>query len=63
MYYKRFFDLPSWGFKRPFSELDGLRNQMDELYGALSGGVFPKLSASVFPLTNVTEEGKTSMFG
>jgi HSP20 family protein len=31
---------------------------MDELYGALSGGAFPKLSAGVFPLTNITEDGK-----
>jgi HSP20 family protein len=31
---------------------------MDELYGALSGGAFPKLSAGVFPLTNITEDGE-----
>lgn len=58
MYYRRIFDLPTWGFRRTFGELDRLRNQLDELYGALSGGAFPKLSAGVFPLTNITEDGK-----
>lgn len=56
MYYRRIFDLPTWGFRRTFGELDRLRNRMDELYGALSGGAFPKLSAGVFPLTNITED-------
>jgi HSP20 family protein len=56
MFYRRIFDLPTWGFRRTFGELDRLRNQMDELYGALSGGAFPKLSAGVFPLTNITED-------
>jgi HSP20 family protein len=31
---------------------------MDELYGALSGGTHPMLSAGVFPLTNVTEDNE-----
>ena len=57
MYYRRIFDLPTWGFRRTFDELDRLQNRMDELYGALSGGAFPKLSAGVFPLTNITEDG------
>jgi len=57
MYYRRIFDLPTWGFRRKFGELDRLRNRMDELYGALSGGAFPKLAAGVFPLTNITEDG------
>ena len=58
MFYRRIFDLPNWGDRRPFSELDRLRNQMDKLYGALSGEAFPKLAAGVFPLTNVTEDGE-----
>jgi len=29
---------------------------MDELFGALSSGTLPRLSAGVFPLTNVTED-------
>lgn len=56
MFYRRFINVPTWGFNRPFREFDRLRRQMDELYGALSGGTFPMSSASVFPLTNVTED-------
>jgi HSP20 family protein len=56
MIYRRLFDIPTWGFRRPFSELDRLRKQMDELYGAISGGTLPMPSAGVFPLTNVTED-------
>jgi len=43
---------------RPFREFDRLRRQMDELYGAISGGALPMPSAGVFPLTNVTEDNE-----
>ena len=56
MIYRRLFNIPTWGFSRPFNELDHLRKQMNELYSALSGGAVPRLSAGVFPLTNVTED-------
>ena len=56
MFYRRLFDIPTWGFRRPYNELDRIRRQMDELYGALSGGALSMPSAGVFPLTNVTED-------
>lgn len=56
MFYRRLFNIPTWGFNRPFREIDRLRRQMDELYGALSGGTLPMPSAGVFPLINVTED-------
>jgi len=58
MFYRRFFNLPSWEFNRPFREFNRLRRQMDELYDALSGGTLPMPSAGVFPLTNVTEDNE-----
>jgi len=58
MFYRRLFNVPTWGFNRPFREFDRLRRQMDELYGALSGGTLPMPSAGVFPLTNVTEDNE-----
>jgi HSP20 family protein len=58
MFYRRLFNVPTWGFNRPFREIDRLRRQMDELYGALSGGTLPMPSAGVFPLTNVTEDNE-----
>lgn len=56
MIYRRFFNFPTWGFRRPSEELDRLRRQMSELYGALTEGAIPMFSAGVFPLTNVTED-------
>lgn len=56
MIYRRLFNVPTWGFRRPSDELDRLRRQMSELYGALSGDAIPMPSAGVFPLTNVTED-------
>jgi HSP20 family protein len=56
MLYKRLFNVPAWGFDKAFREFDRLRREMDELYGALSGGTLPMPSAGVFPLTNLTED-------
>jgi HSP20 family protein len=56
MLYRRFFNVPTWGFNRPFREFDRLRRQMDELRGAKLGSARPWPSAGVFPLTNVTED-------
>lgn len=58
MFYRRFFNVPTWGFNRPFREFDRLRRDMDELYGALSGGAFPQSTAGIFPLANVTEDSE-----
>lgn len=56
MIYRRLFNVPTWGFRKPFSELDRLRKQMNEMHGAFIEGAVPMLSAGVFPLTNVTED-------
>ncbi len=56
MLYRRLFDIPTWGFRRPSNELNRIQKQMDELYDALSGRALPMPSAGVFPLTNVTED-------
>ena len=56
MLYRRLFNIPTGGFNRAFREFDRLRREMDELYGALSGGTLPMPSAGVFPLTNLTED-------
>jgi len=56
MIYRRFFNVPNWEFTKSFREFDRLRKQMDELFGAVSGGTLPMPSAGVFPLINVTED-------
>lgn len=56
MPYRKFFNVPNWGFSKSFLELDRLRRQMDEFFGAVSGGTVPMPSAGVFPLINVSED-------
>jgi len=56
MIYRRLFNIPTWGFRRPSDELDRLRSRMNELYGAVSGDAISMPAAGVFPLTNVTED-------
>ena len=56
MLYRKFFNVPNWGFSKSFRELDRLRRQMDKLFGAVSGGTLPMPSTGVFPLINVTED-------
>jgi len=56
MFYRRLFNVPTWGFNKTFRDFDRFQRQMDELYGALSGGALPMPSAGVFPLTNATED-------
>jgi HSP20 family protein len=58
MLYRRLFNVPTWGFGRTFREFDRLRREMDEVYGALSGGTLPMPSAGVFPLSNLTEDNE-----
>ncbi|GMQ79688.1 MAG: hypothetical protein BMS9Abin03_117 [Thermodesulfobacteriota bacterium] len=58
MFYRKLFNAPTWEFNRPFRDFVHLRRQLDDLYGALSGGTLPMPSAGVFPLTNVTEDNE-----
>jgi HSP20 family protein len=58
MFYRRLFNVPTWGLNRPFRDFDRLRRQMDALYGALPDASLPMPSAGVFPLTNVTEDNE-----
>jgi len=56
MFYRRLFDFPTWGMRRPLYDLDRMRRQMGQLFDALSEESLSKSSAGVFPLTNVTED-------
>ncbi|MGA7144018.1 MAG: Hsp20/alpha crystallin family protein [Desulfobacterales bacterium] len=56
MFYRRLFNVPTWGLNRTFYDFDRLRREVDDLYGAFSGGALPMPSAGVFPLSNVTED-------
>lgn len=56
MFYKRLFDFPTRGIRGSFRELDRLRRQMDQWYGALTEGALQMPASGVFPLANVTED-------
>ena len=56
MIYRRLYERPYFRVRRPFGELEGMRQQMDQLFSALSAGAMAEPSAGVFPLTNLTED-------
>ena len=55
MFYRRLFNVPTRGFNWAFQDFDRFRRQLDDIYGALSGGALQRPSAGVFPLINLTE--------
>lgn len=56
MIYRRVFGVPSMGFRSPFSELERMRHQMDQLMDSFSGEPSGARTAGVFPLVNLTED-------
>ena len=56
MIYRRMFRIPSWNARSPFSELERMRRQMDDLLGRAYERALPGLHAGVFPTVNLTED-------
>lgn len=56
MIYRRVFDSPFTGWSSPFSELERMRRQMDNLMQGISGDVARSVPAGVFPLVNLSED-------
>ena len=56
MIYRRLFNVPNWGFRTPFQELERMRQQMDSLFGQLSDSDYSRFRAGVFPAVNLTED-------
>jgi HSP20 family protein len=50
------FDLPNYGWRSAFDELERMRRSMDHLFGQASGRAYWPAHAGVFPLVNVTED-------
>ena len=61
MIFRRVYGNPLSVVRAPFPGLSSMRQQMDQLFDALTGSVTGDPSAGVFPLTNVTEN-KDSYF-
>ena len=54
MIYRRFFGLPSWETRSPYTELERMRHQMDRLFEEWPR-TYQRQAAGVFPLINLTE--------
>lgn len=55
MIYRRLYNLPNFGWKSSYDELDQMKRSMDRLLDQLSGEYQPGQSVGVFPLINLTE--------
>lgn len=55
MIYRRFLNFPNWGGRRPFEQLERMRQQMDRLYEDVMSPA-QSAQAGVFPLINLTED-------
>ncbi|MCP4626912.1 MAG: Hsp20/alpha crystallin family protein [bacterium] len=55
MIYRRFFNVPTWRFRSPLDELHRMRQQLEQMFED-AADPDQRLSAGVFPLTNLTED-------
>lgn len=56
MFYRRFYSVPTVGFRNAFEQLDRMRRQFDRLFGDDYGASRGLLGAGVFPQINLTED-------
>ena len=56
MIIKRMFELPNYGWRNAFDELERMRRDMDRLLGQVAGPAYWPTHAGVFPLVNVAED-------
>ena len=56
MLIKRMFDLPNYGWRSAFDDLERMRRDMDRLFGQVVGRAYWPTHAGVFPLVNISED-------
>lgn len=56
MFYRRFYNIPTVGFRNAFEQLDRMRQQFDHLFGDLSEARRGLAGSGVFPQINLTED-------
>ena len=59
MIYRKMFGVPTWNVRSSFSELERMRQQMDNLFNRVPDTGMPSLHAGVFPSINLTEDQET----
>jgi len=55
MILKQFVNLPNYGWRSTFNELENMRYNMNRLFGQVSGRPYWQSHAGVFPLVNIAE--------
>lgn len=53
MIYRRFFNVPAYRIRSPWEELQRMRQRLDRMF---DDSQYPRVSAGVFPLINLTED-------
>ena len=53
MIYRRFFNVPAYRIRSPWEELQRMRQRLDRVF---DDSQYPRVSAGVFPLINLTED-------
>lgn len=54
---RRMFDIPGFGWRSPFAEMERLRREMEQLSGSVLGGRgLSRVHSGVFPSVNLTED-------
>ena len=56
MIYRRFYNVPTVGFRNAFEQLNRMRQQFDRVFGEDAGTQRGLLGAGVFPQINLTED-------
>jgi HSP20 family protein len=56
MIYRRLFNLPAWGVRNPFADLEQMRRQMENMLVRYGESDVPRQPAGVFPAINLTED-------
>lgn len=56
MIYRRLFNVPNWGSRSQFQELERMRQQMENLFSGISSSAYSRVQAGVFPALNLTED-------
>jgi HSP20 family protein len=56
MMLRQMFDLPNYGWKNAFDELEKMRQDRNRLFGSVSGRPYWQAHAGVFPLVNISED-------
>ncbi len=56
MMLRQMLELPNYGWRSAFNDLENMRQEMNRLFGQVSGRPYWQTHAGVFPLVNIVED-------